>query len=534
MSGKTHWLAKKKQSNVIAWPLRDQKTTQALGYLKNLFTSCYGPWGELKAVHNNSGGHVTVTSCSQRLLSNISLKNSILSLLSSALHSQNRNCSDGGLLTGMFILNLLETFSQSEYHPHLISEILELLQFHISSYMSGDECKFKVKLDFTSMNDMLTVAKTLIGSKPLCGLGEKDLEFTAKLVVETFLSSFNDGKSGNVQYVTVEGLPVTDSELLEGILFEVPQIATYLTKGNPIHDIKKLNLSLENNDQKLISCIKVFSVGISLSGDSDSFLDDVTYEITTDITLADAIVKKIMVLAKFCVDENVGLLACQKVVHPRVKAFLSENNILVLDRLGSPYMDPFCQLSGSQSYTSLSVPSDVSCFGYLSNVKHCIYNARSYLHLQGFQPDDFTLITNHFIMEKKTFINNADTSKFSVRETLADCVQMEAASAMINPQETTDHNNPHHSSQTPTNQPECTDDPEHTHTHHHHHTSSPVLTVVVCNRNEESVSELKAVLRSAVGVLGECARAPWGLPGGGCWQALLARHINGLMLQQVR
>ena len=85
-----------------------------------------------------------------------------------------------------------------------------------------------------------------------------------------------------------------------------------------------------------------------MAGDSDAFLD-VNYELKAGFHLSDAIESQLLCFADNVAAAGVDALICQKVVHPKVKKFLREHHVVVLDRLGSTLFEAVHILAGTHS-----------------------------------------------------------------------------------------------------------------------------------------------------------------------------------------
>lgn len=66
-------LEAKKPSLCKSEPLTSERVRATLSVLKGIVTSCYGPSGRLKQLHNGLGGSVCTTSQSSALLANLSV-----------------------------------------------------------------------------------------------------------------------------------------------------------------------------------------------------------------------------------------------------------------------------------------------------------------------------------------------------------------------------------------------------------------------------------------------------------------------------
>merc|ERR1712165_682305 len=106
-----------------------------------------GPNGKLKVLHNNVGGHVTLTSSSGRLFSCLSVKNPLLKLLLSCVQGHIQSYTDAGLFAAGLALSLTLNSLDLDLHPRLIAEVYEHLLSESLSILKSPQglpmCLFK-------------------------------------------------------------------------------------------------------------------------------------------------------------------------------------------------------------------------------------------------------------------------------------------------------------------------------------------------------------------------------------------------------
>ncbi|CAH1263342.1 MKKS [Branchiostoma lanceolatum] len=240
----------------------------------------------------------------------------------------------------------------------------------------------------------------------------------------------------DIEYVCVEGCSIKDSRLVDGVLFETPKITKqYLAKVTP----RKVQL------QGGAETIKVALFNTSLSGDSEEFVD-AAYEADASVSGDDTVFRHLMQVAAHLVQLQVGVLACQKVVHPGVQKYLAENGVLTVDRLGSLHVVAVQRLTGATAIGTLHATIKEDYIGHLLSVSTVQIQHKNYLHLQS--------------------------------------------------------------------------------------STSPVTTLVLCNRNEAALLEMKDVCRTAHHVLCQALRTPHVLCGGGCTETHLAAHLTAQVRMQ--
>lgn len=196
-----------------------------------------------------------------------------------------------------------------------------------------------------------------------------------------------------------------------------------------------------------------------------------------------------------------------------MRQFLENHNVLVLDRLGRTFTALMDTMMGelNESFCLLSLSR-------LANVKSCNHNAT--YHALGFMMCLYILLGGNVIYNLE-----ADASRrYSYLDDIHHCVYGDKSYVQL----TT--------------------------------TNSCVATVILANRNEESVTELKvsysliqdqgvmymdckasdclyifivlfqSVFEASLRSLRLCERAPWFLAGAGCWQTVLASFLQAQVI----
>ncbi|MBN3288028.1 MKKS protein, partial [Polyodon spathula] len=421
-------LAPKKPSLCSDGPLTDGEVCQKLSVFREILKSCYGPCGRLKLIHNNRGGRVQTTSSSAVLLNGVPLSHPMLKLLAASVMNHVSRFSDSGLFAAILGCTLIENTQRLNMASSSVIKIYRQLLSLSIAYLNSEDCSCRVKVDFRSSQTLLALARTVIASKPACMLTFKEREYISSMVLKAFLRTVPctvgpNACLGKMVVVPIEGNIAQDTTVLTGLLVEMPEAL-------PLSNIKRLSSS----------CINVAVFNVSMSGDLPDAADG-TVEISCTVSPEAAILEQLLRVGKQMVSEHVGLLVCQKVVHPVLKQYLQEQHVIVVDRLGAALMEPLVQMTGAQAVASYqsSVPSN--CYGLLKDVCVVSFGSKELLHL----------------------IPGED---------------------------------------------------------------STVCSLVLCNRNETTLSELKIACQTAEHVLRLSLTKPFALLGGGCTETHLASYIR--------
>lgn len=341
-------VVKKSPSICTDLPLDNTDICNKLNLLRSLLTSCFGPTGRLKQVHNNIGGHVVTTSTSSVLLPALSSSQPFVNLIKTSILNHVSRFSDFGLFAGILCLALIEQVKRSDLRGNVAIRLNKHLLDLCVSYLQGEDCGCKVKLDFCSSQSLITLARSIISSKPACVLTEQETLLISKLAVQAFLLTVPCDTPGTVTLgrtvtVPIEGHPVLNSAVFPGLLVDIT---------DDICPIKTENLDS--------STLRTVLFSASLAGDL-SELGDGIIEVLAGVDIDSQILDELLELGKQVVKDEVKLFLCQKVVHPVLHQYLRLRGIIVIERLGIALMEPLIQLTGRPSLrygpVSISLPT---------------------------------------------------------------------------------------------------------------------------------------------------------------------------------
>lgn len=326
-------LVQKSPSLCTDLPLDNSDICTKLYLLRQLLKSCFGPTGRLKQVHNNIGGHVITTSSSSVLLPAISSSQSFINLIKTSILNHVSRFSDCGLFAAILCLSLIEQAKQSGLSFSVAIKLNKHLLGLCTGYLQQEDCGCKVKLDFCSSHNLITLARSIISSKPACVLTESEALHISKLAVHAFLLTVPCNRPGEVRLgkavtVSVEGHPVLNSAVFPGLLVDAPDVS-----------------GIDESENMRSNPLRVVLFSASLAGDLSELGDgifDVHPGVDTDLQILD----RLLELVKQVVEDEVKLFVCQKVIHPVVQQHLKSRGVIVIERLGNPLMETLTQLTG--------------------------------------------------------------------------------------------------------------------------------------------------------------------------------------------
>lgn len=360
-------LEAKKPSICRSEPLTGERTRASLAALRGLVTSCYGPAGRLKQLHNGRGGSVVTTSQSAALLAGLPVSTPVLKVLTAAVRNHVACFSDGGLFTAILCCNLVENVQRLGLTPTTVIKLNKHLLSLCTSYLKSEVCACRIPVDFSSTQILLSLVRSILTSKPACMLIAKEVDHISTLILRAFLLTIPESAQehiilGKSIIVPLKGQRVIDSAVLPGILIEVSEVQ--LMKILPI---------------KKSDSFKVALFGVSLSGDlSDT--GEGTLLVSYGVSLENAALDQLFNLGKQLVSDRVDLVLCQKVIHPSLKQFLRTHHVIAVDRIGVSLMEPLSKVTGAWPIGSLGSISP-SSYGSIKDLCIAKFGCKHFFHL---------------------------------------------------------------------------------------------------------------------------------------------------------
>ncbi|XP_054552306.1 molecular chaperone MKKS [Talpa occidentalis] len=360
-------LEAKKPSLCESEPLASERFRTTLSVFKGIVTSCYGPTGRLKQLHNGLGGSVCTTSQSSALLSNLSVTHPILKILTTSLQNHVSCFSDCGLFTAILCCNLIENVQRIDLTPTTVIKLNKHLLSLCTSYLKSEVCCCRISVDFSSTHLLLCLVRSILTSKPACMLIQKEVDHVSALILKAFLLTIPENAKdhiilGKSIIIPLKGQRVIDSTVLPGILIEISEIQ--MMKILPI---------------KKSDSFKVALFCSSLSGDLSDTAEG-TVLVSYGVSLENAVLEQLLNLGRQLVNDHVDLVLCQKVIHPSLKQFLSVHHIIAIDRVGLALMEPLSKATGTQPIGSLDSISP-SSYGSVKDLRSEKFGSKHFFHL---------------------------------------------------------------------------------------------------------------------------------------------------------
>ncbi|EHB03423.1 McKusick-Kaufman/Bardet-Biedl syndromes putative chaperonin, partial [Heterocephalus glaber] len=379
-------LEAKKPSLCYSEPLTTEKVRATLSVLKGILTSCYGPSGRLKQLHNGMGGAVCTTSQSAVLLRNLSVTHPILKILTTSVQNHVSCFSDCGLFTAILCCNLIENVQKTDLTVTTTIKLNTHLLNFCTNYLRSEVCGCRIPVDFSNTPILLCLVRSILTSKPACMLTRKEIDHINFLILRAFLLTIPENTEdpiilGKSIIVPLKGQRVTDSTVLPGVLIEVSEV-----------QLMKILLVRKSSPLKVV----LFST--SLSGDfSDPGEGNVV--VSDGVFLENAVLDQLINLGRQLVSDRVELVLCQKVIHPSLKQFLTTHQVIAIDRVGVMLMEPLSKVTGAQPIGSLGSISPGS-YGSVKDWCSAKFGCKHFFHL----------IPNEATVSSLLLCNRSDTA----------------------------------------------------------------------------------------------------------------------------
>lgn len=318
---------------------------EPLQHFLSIVQSCRTANGHMKMLQSSSGGNITLTSSSKRLFSNLSMRKPVIQLLVSAAQGHLDACSDFGLFLTLFSADLVLKSMNSNMNLKILAECYEEFLTMCLQHLESPNCRFKYSAIISNSSFIKSFVKTILSSKPLCALNKEDLCHVSNCVIDLFLQTVSNGSpeahiADSVYIMIQSGLNVMKSVTLDGFAVQAPDLSKF--KVQFIHPKK----SYVNNCER----IKLALVSVSMSGDLEE-LSATSYEVSADISWDSVVLDSLSYFCDSLIQSDVGIVLCQKVIHPRLKVQFKKAGVIAVDRVGSYPIKFISTLSGKNSYS---------------------------------------------------------------------------------------------------------------------------------------------------------------------------------------
>ncbi|NWZ96239.1 TCPB protein, partial [Nesospiza acunhae] len=363
-------LEAKKPPLFISKPLTRDAVSQSLSLLSGILKSSYGPTGRLKQLHNGVGGCVCTTSQSSALLGHLSLSQPVLRVLTASVRNHVSRFSDCGLFTAILCCGFIENFRSLNVAPFTVIKISKHLLSLCMDHLKSEACGCRVSVDFSSVETLVCLVRSILTSKPACMLNKTEVDHLTSLVLKAFIFTVpchveTNAVLGKCVVIPVKGGRVVDSTVLPGLLIEAPEIQL----GKPVA-VKRTGSNM----------IKIALFSVSMSGDGSN-PEEGTIVVHHGVSLEVSELNQLLNVGKQLVKDEVGLVVCQKVMHPSLKQYLKEQGVVAVDRAGLSLMEPLGRVTGNRPPIASIHSLPPGCYGSLRDLCIESFASKHFLHL---------------------------------------------------------------------------------------------------------------------------------------------------------
>ncbi|XP_005110966.1 McKusick-Kaufman/Bardet-Biedl syndromes putative chaperonin [Aplysia californica] len=388
-------IERKQEGHLSFHTVNSPESLRALRKFSVLLKACAGPCGKNHVIRNSCGGHVTVTGSCARILSSLSITRPELKLISASVLAHLQRCGDGGLFMAHMCTQIVLLSSSLGFQFHTIRGLLETFLNIIISHLQESECKVTVNVDFDKLSVLLAYVRSVLSSKSLLNLSFCDCDSLSRHVVKVFLESVPNEPDGfrwnsdRIYCISVDNQQFSSTFVEPGILLLYPDCP--VVRGSQKLWLKTHPMNVETSKKLGIpessTFVKVALFTCSMSGDLDEMVE-AHFEVTKhqEEQVEASVVTTMLRLCETLEACGVGILLCQKVIHPKVKAALRSKGICFVDRLGFHVVPYLQDLTGAQPLASVVKWSDLEgSLGWVASATHRVQFDKSYLLLS--RPD---------------------------------------------------------------------------------------------------------------------------------------------------
>ena len=424
-----------------------------------LAQSCFGISSQLAVIRTNvirSPCHTT--SSSSRFFAEISSHlltkpNHLQRIFIEMLSSQSKVYGDGGWFASLLCTKLiLSGWASNLSKPILIAGYNAALS-NCLGYVENCKSFLKIPFEWSDASTLTCLVKCLLQTKALLSLTPHQLSHITDVIISAFVESLHSpanysGLFPNVMYCQAPGLsPDSVTYFVDTLIMDIP-IPQMLCRCQ----LSSLKVALFDCSLEAPSTPADVTIQIDRNNDTSA----TTSIKAVEYQLLESFVAMLM-------RSGVGLVCCQRRIHPFVLRLCASRNILCIPRLSIRFMRHLQQLSGATNMgafppdftTSQSSIIPLEHLGYLQSVGVERIGRRRYVVAKGTAGGDV--------------VQGAETQQLVRR---------------------------------------------------------PIVTLLLAMHTNEQCAELQAACESIVTVLTHCLQSPNVLPGAGCWQACVAQHLD--------
>jgi len=296
-----------------------------------------------------------------------------MALLYELVHSQEERHGDFGIFTVILTVSLVKMKIEHSIPKDEFSTMATLALHWCLEFIDNAPAYISRKVALSDFESFQCLMKSTIRTKHATCLTERQLERVAISVVEGFLASLtisNAGATPDLKLLFQKGVSTMETRVCKQEIFlDIP------LPPRLVHLVEKL-------DQTKDFSVLIFDVSLRLEN-SNQF--NIEAEITdpSTWTLHDAEISLLKNLAQTIIRLNVRCVFSQKLIHPWLRNFLLQHNILAVERLSVRYIAAVRSLTGAHVFSEFPRAIKKEQLGVLGAISLIRLAGRQFTCLKG-------------------------------------------------------------------------------------------------------------------------------------------------------
>jgi chaperonin GroEL (HSP60 family) len=335
--------------------MNDSDTHSLIQCIANIATATMGPHGQ--HVMLRSMDSVSVTSSSRHYIEQTCVQYShphshsaVVKILLQVLSTHHKTQGDAGWLCVYLAMSLLRSFKQQELPPSSFIAGINLACDLAVEELHSPTTPLAMSLDWGEPEQVLCVLKSMFHPhKSSTHLSEEQSSNLAATLLSAFIGSLSDGSSGSLSpHIVFHSSSLTLAlpdqsccQHLEGtLLMDIP-----LPHAFPEGGARNILVAVFEQSLEIPAQLANITIETNNKSAPANVVDGSRKAMTSVKELEYAYMEE---MCDVLVRANVGLVCCQRRVHPHLQRLLSLKGIVCVPRLSIRYVNAVLRLSGAK------------------------------------------------------------------------------------------------------------------------------------------------------------------------------------------
>jgi chaperonin GroEL (HSP60 family) len=249
-----------------------------------------------------------------------------------------------------------------------------------TSWLCEPSCTIAARVSWSRTHDVLAFTRSMLSSKASAMLSDDDCDALSTVVLRAFLCIVGDGSGDPCQRVRMHGVcgpPCASSELLGDSI--VIDAVVPLLYGDEFRVEQCCVLLLDVN-----VCIDAEGLeGLATASAPSSSASSSTAAVVAPWSISAVERERLSAFADQVVRLGVGVVACQKVIHPWLQLRLRDLGVVALERLSVWHVGAMQAVSGAASLSAWDRPLSEATLGCVSHLRITQLHGRRVIVVQG-------------------------------------------------------------------------------------------------------------------------------------------------------